>query len=245
MNSTQDQMPVVVLIPGAFAGAWMWQGVAAQLAQVGVRSRVIELPTYGEQAQDRTFADDVTEVARALDEEGSVVLVAHSYGGAVITAAASGPHPAVRELIYVAGAAPGDGDSMAAVSAAAAQAAGQGEGGPGPVARDDGLMVFPREIARQALFNDCSEERAREGLALLQPQNLAGTDQIIATAAWTQLPSVYVRGTEDLVPRALAPGFLESCLQVLDLPTGHCPQWSQPELVSDLIRARVGTTHKL
>jgi len=239
MNSTDSQTPSVVLVPGAFAGAWMWRDVAERLALVGIESLVIELPTYGEEAQGKTFADDVHAVAHALDRVESVVLAAHSYGGSVITAAAAGPHQCVRELVYLAAAAPGSGDSMAHVSAAAAAAAGQREGGPGPVARGDGLMVFPPEVARQALFNDCSDERAQQGLQRLQPQSLVGTAQTIEVAAWTELPSVYVRGMQDLVPRALAPGFLEQCAEVVDLPTGHCPQWSRPELVADLLRARV------
>ena len=239
MNSTEKRAPQIVLVPGAFAGAWMWDDVAERLRLVGIDSLVIELPTYGELAQGTTFADDVRAVTEALDGVSGVVLAAHSYGGAVITAAAAGPHPSVRELIYVAGAAPGSGESMAGASASAAAAAGQGEGGPGPTPREDGLLVFPAEIARQALFNDCSDERAQQGLAGLAPQSFAGTEEPIEVAAWTQLPSVYVRGEDDLVPRALGGGFLERCEAVLDLPTGHCPQWSHPELVADLLRARV------
>lgn len=72
----------------------------------------------------------------------------------------------------------------------------------------------------------------------LQPQSLAGTDQPIEVAAWTELPSIHVRGEQDLIPRALATGFLEQCTQVIDLPTGHCPQWSRPELVADLLHAQ-------
>jgi pimeloyl-ACP methyl ester carboxylesterase len=239
MSSTDKQAVSVVLVPGAFAGAWMWREVAEQLERAGIEALVLELPTYGSDAQDRTFADDVSAVTEALDGVESVVLAAHSYGGAVITAAAAGPHPSVRELVYVAAAAPGSGESMAGVSAAAAAAAGQGEDSPGPAPREDGLLVFAPEVARQALFNDCSDERAREGLALLSPQSLAGTDQVIPVAAWTQLPSVYVRGVDDLVPRAITDGFLDSCEEVIDVPTGHCPQWSRPELITDVLRTRV------
>ena len=239
MNSTDTPAAQIVLVPGAFAGAWMWRDVAQRLATVGIEALVIELATYGEEAAGTTFADDVRTVIAALDGLHDVVVAAHSYGGAVVTAAAAGPHPSVRELVYVAGAAPAGGESMASVSAAAAAAAGQAEGGPGPTAREDGLLVFGAEIARQALFNDCSEDRAQEGLRGLAPQSFAGTDQPIDVAAWTQLPSVYVRGEQDLVPRALADGFLEACETVIDLPTGHCPQWSRPELVADLLRARV------
>ena len=227
-----------MLVPGAFAGAWMWRDVAERLSLVGIESFVIELPTYGEMAQTATFADDVAAVSDALTGLTSVVLVAHSYGGAVITAAAAGAQGSVARLVYVAAAAPGSGESMAGVSADAAAAAGQPADGPGPAPREDGLLVFPPEVARQALFNDCSDERAQEGLALLQPQSLAGTDQPIAVAAWTELPSVYVRGEQDLVPRALSAGFLEQCTEVIDLPTGHCPQWSRPELVAEILHAQ-------
>ena len=242
MNSNGNQTVRVVLVPGAFAGAWMWRDVVDRLAAVGIEALVVELPTYGLDAQGRTFADDVSAVSAVLEHVDSVLLAAHSYGGAVITAAAAGRGRSVRELVYVAAAAPGSGDSMAGVSAAAAAAAGQSEGGPGPVARDDGLMVIPAEIARQALFNDCSDERANEGLRLLQPQSLAGTDLTIEVAAWTELPSLYIRGAQDLVPRALAESFLTQCREVIDLPTGHCPQWSRPELVADILSARVMST---
>ena len=228
-----------MLVPGAFAGAWMWRDVVERLARVDIHASPIELPTYGGDAAGRTFADDVAAVASALDDAKPTILAAHSYGGAVITAAAAGRQDFLRELVYVAAAAPGSGGSMASVSAAAAAAAGQSEGGPGPTMRDDGLMVFGAEIARQALFNDCSDERAQEGLALLQPQSLAGTDATIEVAAWTELPSVYLRGAQDLVPRALDPDFLGQCDEVIDLPTGHCPQWSRPDLVADLLHARV------
>ena len=239
MSSIEKQGPQVMLVPGAFAGGWMWGDVLERLRLVDIEALVIELPTYGERARGTRFADDVRAVTEALDGVDDVVLAAHSYGGAVITAAAAGPHPSVRELIYVAGAAPGSGDSMAGASASAAAAAGQAEGGPGPAPREDGLMVFPAEAARQALFNDCSDERAQLGLQGLAPQSFAGIDQPIEVAAWTQLPSIYVRGEQDLVPRALGDGFLEQCEQVIDLPTGHCPQWSHPELVAELLRARV------
>ena len=239
MSAIDGQATQVMLVPGAFAGAWMWRDVVEQLAGVDITAHVIELPTYGEDAQGTTFADDVAAVKAALEQVRPTILAAHSYGGAVITAAAADGPESLRELIYVAGAAPGSGDSMAGVSAAAAAAAGQGEGGPGPTPREDGLMVFPPEIAAQALFNDCTDAREQEGLALLEPQSLAGTDQIIEVAAWTQLPSVYVRGEQDLIPRALAEGFLEQCVEVIDLPTGHCPQWSRPELVVEILQARL------
>lgn len=240
MSTTDAAAPQLLIVPGAFTGAWMWEEVVAGLRDAGVAARVVELVTVGEDTTDTGFAGDVAAVRTALDAlSAPVVLVGHSYGGAVVTAAAAGPHPNVSELVYVAGAAPASGESMASATAAAGERAGQAGGGPGPAPREDGLMVFPPEVARQALFNDCTDERAAEGVARLLPQSFAGVDVPIETAAWTQLPAVYVRGEDDLVPRALADGFLDACDAVVDLPTGHCPSWSRPDLVVGVLADRV------
>lgn len=69
--------------------------------------------------------------------------------------------------------------------------------------------------------------------------NLSGGDQPVREAAWTQLPCIYVRGSEDRMPEAVAPGFLEQTTEVFELPTGHCPNWSRPDLVASLLANRV------
>lgn len=232
----------VLLVPGAFTGAWMWAGVIDRLTAAGVQATVVELPTIGEGSGDEDFSSDVEALRAALgDLVAPAVVCAHSYGGAVLTAAAAGPHPSVRELVYLAGAAPASGDSMASTTAEAGAAAGAAPDGPGPAPRADGLMEFPAAVARQALFNDCDDELARAALDQLEPQSFAGLDTVIPVAAWTQLPSVYVRATDDLVPRALGHGFLEQCVAVIDVPTGHCPHWSRPELIADLLAGRAAT----
>jgi pimeloyl-ACP methyl ester carboxylesterase len=104
--------------------------------------------------------------------------------------------------------------------------------------RDDGLAVLDRQAARRALFNDCEPERAEEGVRLLRPMSLSGGDQPVREAAWMQLPSIYVRGDKDRMPEAMAPGFLERTTEVIELPTGHCPNWSRPDLVSQLLAER-------
>jgi pimeloyl-ACP methyl ester carboxylesterase len=108
----------------------------------------------------------------------------------------------------------------------------------GVTLRDDGLAVLDREAARRALFNDCEPERAEEGLRRLRPMSLAGADQPVSEAAWTQLPSIYVRGSDDRMPEAVAAGFLERTRQIVELPTGHCPNWSHPGLVAELLAHR-------
>ncbi len=217
----------------------MWADVAALLEAGGIEAATVELPTIGEQSAGADFYADARAVRELLDRlEPPVLLCGHSYGGAVITEAASGPHPAVRELVYVTAAVPGTGDSMVSLmSTAAAQDAGAEE--EGVTFRDDGLAILDREAARRALFNDCEHERAEDGLRRLRPMSLSGADQPMSGAAWTQLPSVYVRGSEDRMPEAVAPGFLERTTEIVELPTGHCPNWSRPDLVARLLADRV------
>jgi pimeloyl-ACP methyl ester carboxylesterase len=216
----------------------MWTDVAAMLEEEGIEAVTVELPTIGEDSAGADFYADARAVRELLDRlEPPVLLCGHSYGGAVITEAASGPHPVVRELVYLNAAVPGTGDSMVSLmSAAAAQDADAEE--EGVTVRDDGLAGLDREAARRALFNDCELERAEDGLRRLRPTNLSGGDQPVSEAAWTQLPSVYVRGSEDPMPEAVAPGFLERAAGVVELPTGHCPNWSRPDLVAKLLTDR-------
>ena len=129
------------------------------------------------------------------------------------------------------------GDSMVSLmSAAAAQDSGAAD--EGVTVGEDGLAFLDREAARRALFNDCTPERAEEGLGMLRPMSLAGADQPVTEAAWRQLPSVYVRGREDRMPEAVASGFLERTVDVVELPAGHCPNWSRPDLVAELLAER-------
>jgi len=230
--------PRIVLVPGGFTGAWMWVDVVALLARKGIEALAVEMPTSREESAGADFDADAASVRKFLDRlEPPVVLCGHSYGGAVITEAASGPHPAVRELVYLTAAVPGAGDSMVSLmSAAAAQDAGAED--EGVTVRDDGLAFLDREAARRGLFNDCTPARAEEGLGRLRPMSLAGGDQPVTEAAWRQLPSVYVRGSQDRMPEGVASGFLERTMEVVELPAGHCPNWSRPGLVAELLAER-------
>ena len=87
-------VPGAVFVHGLWHGAWCWDDVRAALDERGIESAAVELPLTG-------LAADVRATRDALDAFGRpAVLVGHSYGGAVVTAA--GTHPSVRELVYVA-----------------------------------------------------------------------------------------------------------------------------------------------
>ena len=109
-------MATIVLVHGAWHGAWCWERLTPLLDDAGVTSIAVDLPGHG---NDRgPFTDlhgDADRVRETLDDvDGDVVLVGHSYGGCVITDA--GAHPDVRHLVYVA-AFPLDADESAANAA--------------------------------------------------------------------------------------------------------------------------------
>jgi pimeloyl-ACP methyl ester carboxylesterase len=220
----------------------MWADVVALLERMGIEAIAVELPTIGEDSAGADFYADARAVRELLDRlEPPVLLCGHSYGGAVITEAASGPHPAVRELVYLTAAVPGAGDSMVSLMSAAARQDADAEE-EGVTIRDDGLALLDPDAARRALFNDCEPERAEDGLRQLRPMSLSGGDQPVSAAAWLQLPSIYVRGSEDPMPEAVAPGFLKQATEVVELATGHCPNWSRPDLVAGLLADRARST---
>lgn len=237
MSTAAPTTTDVVFVPGAFTGAWMFADVIQLLDGQGIGSQVVELASVGGSTGTGSgFQADVDAVRSALDAlDAPVVLAAHSYGGAVATAAAAGPHPNVRELVYLAATVPASGESFASTSAAVTP-----EDQESPIQFDDqGVATFPREVARQALLNDADDDRAAEALDQMKPQDMTGGDTPIETAAWTQIPYVYIAGEQDLLPRAIAPNLLDGAAQVLELPAGHCIHWTQPQLVADALVGRV------
>src|SRR5262245_6784369 len=91
----------IVLVHGAWHGAWCWDDVLPLLDEAGIDATALDLPGHG--ASTEPFGDlhaDADSVRRFLDDgDGPVVLVGHSYGGAVVTDA--GTHPRVRHIVYL------------------------------------------------------------------------------------------------------------------------------------------------
>jgi pimeloyl-ACP methyl ester carboxylesterase len=232
----------VVLVHGNFLGPWSWKDVVAVLAESGLRAVTVDLPSgndhsdtagdlYADSAAVRAVLDDLDDL------DGPIVLGGHSYGGAVITDAAAGPAPGVQHLIYLAAAAPDTGQSMASLQPPPPpdQEAGAGEQ---VTVRPDGRIALTPNAAREALFHDCSAERARAAIDLLRSSSPATGAQPVRGAAWRELPATYVRCRDDRLPELISPAFLTNVVDVVELPTGHCPNWSAPRDVATVV-ARV------
>ena len=98
----------VILVHGAFADGSSWGRVISTLEKDGYNVIAVQNPLT-------SYADDVATTRRVIDaQQGSVVLVGHSYGGAVITKAAAGA-PNVRALVYIAAFGPDEGENLQAL----------------------------------------------------------------------------------------------------------------------------------
>jgi pimeloyl-ACP methyl ester carboxylesterase len=224
----------VVLVHGAWHGAWCWERVTPGLSARGLRPIALDLPGHGADESGLTdLHGDAARVVETLDVlDEPALLVGHSYGGAVITEA--GEHPMVEHLVFLAALALDAGESCA--DAAVGQAAANGIDWQGRPNLGDGLVVAPDgtirvdpDVATRCLYNDCDAESVAWALDRLGPQPLGNMQQAPSRVSWRAKPSTYVVCTEDMavhpdLQRLLA----KRCSAAVEWPTGHSPFLSDP-----------------
>jgi pimeloyl-ACP methyl ester carboxylesterase len=217
---------VLVLVHGAWHGAWCWDGVLSELSARGVPAVAVELPLTG-------FRDDVAAVRRAIAEAGhEVVVCAHSYGGMVVSTAAVGM-AGVRHLVFLAAFQADEGEDMATLMMRE------------PSALTAALAVGPEGITvdrsrLHAVFYSDSDPSVIAGLAeRLRPMPREDPGVISGTPAWAAIPSTYVVCTRD---NAIAPAtqrFMAARAgQVVEWDTDHSPFLTRPGDLADLLASR-------
>lgn len=231
----------VLLVHGAWHGGWCFDRVMSRLAEAGVHGIAIDLPGHGD--DPRPFTDlhgDAARVTAALDGLTEVVLLGHSYGGAVVTEA--GVHAAVRHVVYLSGLALDQGETCQ--SAAVAESADiSHEGRPNLGAslsfHGDGTSTL-LPTAAACLYQDCRPADVEWALAHLGPQPMLNLSQEPRALAWRDKPSTYVVCADD---QTVHPGLqrilARRCTTSVEWPTGHSPFISQPERLVDLLLALV------
>ena len=232
----------VVFVHGAlvFDGAWWWHRMVEPLAALGMATRAVELPSCVAPPLPPVEAlgdmhADADAVRAALDEEDeAVVLVGHSYGGMVMTDAAAGQEN-VKHLVYVTSVMPERGETMASF--------GGSELGPWMDPREeDGTMGVKAELAPEAFMQDCDEEAVAGALRRLTRQPLTVFGQAPRSVAWHQKPSTYVVCAEDrATPPEAQRGYARRADRVVELPTGHHPMLSRPELLARVLAEAAAT----
>jgi pimeloyl-ACP methyl ester carboxylesterase len=224
---TVPEEATVVLIHGAWHGAWCWEKVTPLLDEARVAWVTIDLPLT-------SFEDDVAATRRAIaDVGGPVVLCGHSYGGVVITEA--GHEPNVQRLVYLAAFACDEGESPANTA--------QDEGVPAKdlsgllVFTDDGSTVSLDETnAAASFFHDCSPEDVHAAVKQLRPMRFQCLATPVGAPAWRDKPSTYVVCTEDqAVHPELQRIMAKRCTDAVEWPSSHSPFLSCPDLVAELL----------
>jgi pimeloyl-ACP methyl ester carboxylesterase len=186
-----DNKPTIVLVHGAFAESASWNGVIERLHARGVRAVAIANPL-------RSVAGDaqyVRDVITALD--GPVILVGHSYGGLVITEAASG-NDRVIGLVYVSAFAPETGESAFSLSTSAPGSTLGDAVDAYPLAEGGAELVIRRELFHAQFAADVPEPVTDLMAATQRPVTQAALSEgLPSEPGWKRIPSWHVFGDQD------------------------------------------------
>ncbi|MBS0474792.1 MAG: alpha/beta hydrolase [Proteobacteria bacterium] len=218
--------PSIILVHGFWGGAAHWGKVIPELARQGYPDlHAVEMPLTA-------LAHDAGRLTQMIDQQaGEVLLVGHSYGGAVITAA--GNHPKVKGLVYIAAFAPDEGESPGSISQAKPPAAFAN------LAPDsDGyLWVIPDKFHESF----CQDLTAEEGLVMgvTQKAPIGSTfGDAISNPAWKAKPCWYQISTQDRMinpeNQVMMSGRM-GAKKVIELDASHASLASRPVEVSALI----------
>lgn len=223
--ANESNKATIVFVHGAWCDGSVWTKALMPLAHEGFRIHAAQLPL-------ETFDGDVAALNLLLDHvEGPVLLVGHSYAGAVITAA--GNHDKVKALAYVTAFAPDDDEVFGTISGmfpAKAQLNLQ------PDAK--GFLWLNAEFAGDALGHDLHRGVINLTVALQKPTSTALFGVSLKNPAWKHKPSSYLVTTED---RILAPETQHALAKRIharteEVASSHLVVLSQPEFVAQFVR---------
>ena len=220
-----EARPSVVLVHGAFVDGSGWKSVYDILTHDGYKVSIVQIPTA-------SLADDVAYTKRVLDKQtGPVVLVGHSYGGAVITEAGSADN--VKALVYITAFAPNAGESVQTLFSHPIPGAA-----PPPILPPDNGWLLLDNAKFPAAFAADLPPKAAQFMADSQvPWNVAAIGGVISTPAWKSKPDFYLVVDGDrMIPveaqRAMAK---QMNATVTNVKGNHAIYVSNPKVVAGII----------
>jgi len=215
----------VVLVHGGFVDGSGWEGVYGILKKNGYAVSIVQNPTI-------SLADDVAVTRRVIaDQNGPVILVGHSYGGAVITEA--GNDPKVAGLVYITAFAPDKGESVSSLIK------DPPPGAPVPpiLPPQDGFLFLDKAKFPASFAADVEPEKAAFMADSQVPWGLEALSGAITDPAWKHKPSWYLLVTDDkMIPIAAQRLMAKRAgSTVVEVAGSHAIYVSQPEAVASLI----------
>ena len=231
---TFSPKPTVVLVHGAWADSGSWDGVVARLQRDGYPVDVFPTPLQSLKGDSDALRDYLAAIS------GRIVLVGHSYGGAVITDAATG-NANVQALVYLDAFAPSEGRPVGSYV------------GTDSVVSDPSVFVAVgatvQLYVKQSLFpadfaNDLPLAEARVLAATQRPIAAGALGEASTAPAWTSIPSWYEVGTIDrVIPPATQLAMAKTAgSHIIWARTSHLPMVSQPGTVTTTIEAAARAT---
>jgi len=218
-------LPAVVLVHGGFVDGSGWQGVYKILKKDGYRVNIVQNPTL-------TLEDDVAVTRRAIaSQEGPIILVGHSYGGAVITEA--GNDPKVAELVYITAFAPDRGESVSTLIKDPLP------GAPVPpiLPPKDGFLFLDTAKFQASFAADVETNTATFMADSQVPWGVGALSGTISEPSWNTKPSWYLVATDDKMIPPAAQHFMakRAGSTVVEVEGSHAVYVSKPEAVAALI----------
>jgi pimeloyl-ACP methyl ester carboxylesterase len=218
--------PAIALVHGGFVDGSGWEDVYRILRKDDYDVRIVQNPTT-------SLADDVAATKRILAEQNApVILVGHSYGGAVITEA--GNDPGVAGLVYIAAFAPDRGESVATLIK------DPPPGAPVPpiLPPQQGFLELDRAKFAASFAADVAPEKAEFMANSQVPWGLDALNGAVTQPAWKSKPSWYLVATDDhmIPPPAQRAMSKRAGSSVVEVKGSHAVYVSQPEAVAQLIK---------
>lgn len=225
----------VVLVHGAWADGSCWADIIGPLLARGINVLAAPLPLT-------SLSDDSGALDRVLERiDGPVVLVAHAYGGAVISASAD---PRVRALVFIAALAPDQGETVSEVFYREA---------PHPLAPRlapdaHGFIWLPDKAFANAFCQNASAERAALFAATQRPIAVGCIQEKLVQPAWKRRPSWFLVAEEDRMINPATQRFMAQRMgaHVRTASVDHTPLASAPAVVVDIVfDALIGANEKV